>query len=241
MDASCIRVANIFNEGNTVVQNSNGGVALNHGILRQVSKFLCDYAFYLQGIRENVKSIAQKHAMRGTGALLVHIVNDYLIKELPWVRDVMVDDADDLNGEEIKFMWEIDPGFNNYGNVKLLEYEDDNEYFNIEPVKDVRFTARTNERYWEQLGEMAEGDSLGVFTKGQIRDFYRNVLGIGRLQPKKARNYDDIQDFLVDLFKVGANPISWNYDEEELSNPIDDIINKSEEDYGYTKQERVEV
>ena len=86
---------------------------------------------------------------------------------------------------------------------------------------------------------MGYGDSLGVLTKRQIRDFYRDVLGMGRLQPKKPRDYDDIQDFLVDLFKIGANPISLKGG--ELNNPIDDILNKSEEDYGYTKAQRLEV
>lgn len=32
--------------------------------------------------------------MRGTGALLVHIVNDYLIKELPVVRDMAMEGSD---------------------------------------------------------------------------------------------------------------------------------------------------
>ena len=84
--------------------------------------------------------------MRGTGALLVHIVNDFLIKELPIVRDMMYDGVTD---EPVKFMWETNEHFRNYGNVKVLEYEDDNEYFNIDPDRDVRFTQRTNDRYWE--------------------------------------------------------------------------------------------
>ena len=88
---------------------------------------------------------------------------------------------------------------------------------------------------------MSDDDSLGVLTKGQIKDFYRNILGMGRLQPSKSMNYDDVADFLVDLFKIGANPIEWKQDDEEYYNPIDDIENKSEEDYGYTKQERLEV
>jgi hypothetical protein len=129
----------------------------------RVAKFLKDYALHVLNIRENIKTIAQKHAMRGTGALLVHIVNDYLIKELPIVRDMMYYGKDE---DTVKFLWETDNRFRNYGNVKILEYEDDNEYFNIEPTKDVRFTERTNERYWEKLEGMGYDDSLGVLTKG---------------------------------------------------------------------------
>jgi hypothetical protein len=64
---------------------------LNQELIGKVSKFLTNYAFHIQAIRENIKTIAQKHAMRGSGALLVHIVNDYLIKELPTIRDMLVD------------------------------------------------------------------------------------------------------------------------------------------------------
>lgn len=222
--ANCLRVVRIFNEDSYIVENPQGQVALNHAIILKVSKFLCDYVFHIQSIRENIKTIAQKHAMRGTGALLVHIVNDYLIKELPVVRDMTMEDS----GVELKFGWEVDKQFMNYGNVKVLEYEDDNEYFNIEPTKDVRFTARTNERYWEQLEGMGYDDTLGVLTKGQIKNFYRNVLNMGHLQPKKPQDYDDICDFLVDLFKTGANPVEWKAGSTEFYNPIDDIALDSE-------------
>lgn len=223
------------------MENPDGTVALNADILMKVSRFLCDYVFHISGIRENIKTIAQKHAMRGTGALLVHMVNDYLIKELPFVRDTIWESVNESGKDvdRIKFGWETNDHFNHYGNVTVLEYEDDNEYFNIDPDKDIRFTDRTNARYWEKLEGMEYEDSLGVLTKGQIRDFYRNVLGMGRLQPKKPKDYDDVCDFLVDLFKIGANPIS--YENGELKNPIDDIFNKSEEDYGYTKEERLDV
>lgn len=193
---------------------SNGKVALNYGVILKVAKFLEKYAHHIQMIRENMKTIAQKHAMRGTGALLVHMVNDYLVKELPYIRDTLVEaesdtDIRDLARRQLRFRWETDPdNFRNYGNVQVLEYEDDNEYFNIEPTGDVRFTERTNARYWEALSGIGADEGLGVFTKNQIREFYSDVLGMGRLQPKKPRDYDDIQDFLVDLFKIGANPVS---------------------------------
>ena len=104
--------------------------------------------------------------MRGTGALLVHMVNDYLLKELPHVRDNLYESLGESVGK-FKFGWEEDSRFYNYGNAKVLEYEDDNEYFNIEPAKDVRFTERTNERYWEKIGGLqGYEDSLGVLTKG---------------------------------------------------------------------------
>ena len=179
--------------------------------------------------------------MRGTHALLVHMVNDYLIKELPQVRDMLIkhDDEEEV-ANTLQFAWEYDKNFLNYTNAKILEYEDDNEYFNIDPVEDVKFTERTNARYWEQLYQMDDDDTLGVLTKGQIKNFYQNVLGIGRLQPQKPKDYDDVMDFLVDLFKIGANPIKYNK-QGELDNPIDDKDINAFENYGYSKQQRLEV
>lgn len=242
---NCLRVVELFSDGVNVVSDAQGNVVLDKkGILFKVAKFLCDYVFNIQFMRENIKTIATKHAMRGTAGLLVHIVNDYLIKELPTLKDRILPEgeSDDPEIQNFKFGWESQPDkFLNYGNVTVLEYEDDNEYFNIDPTKDVRFTERTNARYWEKLAGMGDEDTLGVLTKGQIRDFYRNTLGMGRLQPKQPRDYDDVCDFLVDLFKIGANPIEWNGDEQELHNPVDDIIFDSEEKWGYSREERMEV
>ena len=241
-DKGCTRVVQIFcKDGKYVVEDvSTGKVAIDYSMILKVAKFLAKYVFNIQMVRENMKTISQKHAIRGTSALLVHMVNDYLVKELPNVRDFLLEqDESNVALPPLKFGWDIGGQFRNHGNVKVLEYEDDNEYFNIEPTEDVRFTERTNARYWEQLEGMDYGDSIGVFTKGQIRQFYKDVLGMGRLQPEKPRDYDYICDFLVDLFKVGANPISRK--DGQLENPIDDIIKKSEDDYGYTKEERIAV
>ena len=235
--ANCLRTVNIFNNGTSIVKDEYGKVALNDEVLDKVAGFLRDYVFHIQAIRENIKTIAQKHAMRGTGALLVHIVNDYLIKELPFIREAIAQNHDEIGGWQIpKFGWETNKQFYNYGNVKVLEYEDDNEYFNIDPVEDVTFTTSTNERYWEQLDGMQDSDTLGVFTKKQIGDFYRDVLGVGGTQATS----DDIRDYLTQLFKLGANPLKWDSGTNTVYNPIDDI-SVSEEDYGYSKDERYDI
>ena len=222
----------------------NGDVALNHrDVVLRVAKFLADYVFHIQHLRENAKTIACKHAMRGTAGLLAHVVNDYLVKELPSVRDNLLQGSD----ADIKFQWEIQPDkFLNYGNVKVLEYMDDNEYFNIDPVEDVRFTERTNARYWEKLSEIGYDESLGVLTKREIHDLYANVLGIGKLQPDRESSFDDVQDFLVDLFRIGANPVKWDFSDGDFMNPIDydplrDAVYDVEGRYGYTKTERMKV
>ena len=57
-EKNCMRVVNIFNQDGHVVENSEGGVALNEDILDRVSRFLAEYVFHIQGIRENMKTIA---------------------------------------------------------------------------------------------------------------------------------------------------------------------------------------
>jgi hypothetical protein len=80
----------------------------------------------------------------------------------------------------------------------------------------VKFTARTNARYWEELEGMEDSDQIGVFTKKQIKDFYRDMLGMGRIDERKPMEYDDVVDFLVDIFKIGANPIKWDSSDKSL-------------------------
>lgn len=184
-DSNCLRVVQLFcNEDRThIVEDEQGNVVLNKaGVVFKVAKFLCDYVFNIQFLRENIKTVATKHAMRGTAGLLVHIVNDYLIKELPIIKERLMTDDDLAKFENFKFGWESQPEkFRNYGNVNVLEYDDDNEYFNIRPVEDTKSRERANPRYWEVLSTMSDEDTLGVLTKAQIRDFYRNTLGVGRL------------------------------------------------------------
>lgn len=234
-DGHSTKAMQIFLQDGCLVRNAQGEVALNQGLLISVAGFLRDFARHVQEVRENVKTIAQKHAMRGTGALVVHLVNDYLQKELPAIRDSVVGDSGSL-----PLGWEEQTRYANHGNVQLLEYEDDNEYFNIEPTADVVGSDSLNSRYWEQLEGLADDDSLGVLTKGQIADFYRNVLGMGRLQPKRPSDYDDVCDFLVDLFRTGANPIALD-ESGEIQNPIDDVLSRTESEFGYTRAERVAV
>lgn len=148
---NCLRIVQLFCDGEHLVDDGQGNVVIDKkNIVFKVAKFLCDYVFSIQFMRENIKTIATKHAMRGTAGLLVHIVNDYLIKELPLTKEHIMEDAP--AGLEFQFGWESQPDkFKNYGNVNVIEYEDDNEYFNIDPENDVRFTQRTNARYWEKL------------------------------------------------------------------------------------------
>lgn len=49
---------NIFNNGGDVVEDKFGNIVINDGIMDRVSKFLCDYVFHIQGIRENIKTIS---------------------------------------------------------------------------------------------------------------------------------------------------------------------------------------
>ena len=94
-DKKSCRVVQIFHEGEHLVDDGTGNVVLDHKeVVFKVAKFLCDYVFNIQFMRENIKTIATKHAMRGSAALLVHLVNDYLIKELPVVKERIISDKD---------------------------------------------------------------------------------------------------------------------------------------------------
>ena len=62
---------------------------------------------------------------------------------------------------------------------------------------------------------------------------------MGKLRSDLGKDYDGVRDFLVDLFRIGANPLKWQ--DGDVYNPIDDVIDRTEEEFGYTKEERLEV
>ena len=96
-EEKCLRVVELFydEKSQRLVEDAQGNVVLNHkDVVFKVAKFLCDYVFNIQFMRENIKTVATKHAMRGTAGLLVHIVNDYLIRELPIVKERLVKEED---------------------------------------------------------------------------------------------------------------------------------------------------
>ena len=62
---------------------------------------------------------------------------------------------------------------------------------------------------------------------------------MGKLRSDLGKDYDGVRDFLVDLFRIGANPLKWQ--DGDVYNPIDDVVARTEEEFGYSKEERLEV
>lgn len=82
-------------------------------MLREVSYILADMAVKISEIREKMKLTSQKYYMRGTSELLFYTINDYLLNNIKF-------NYDELSGYRGKF-----------ADIKLIEYIDNTEYFNI--------------------------------------------------------------------------------------------------------------
>lgn len=53
-------MVSVFSDVNAtkLIDDGYGNVVLNTNIIGKVAKFLCDYVFHIQSIRENIKTIA---------------------------------------------------------------------------------------------------------------------------------------------------------------------------------------
>lgn len=231
-------------------------------ILEIVAEKLTELTFKIHAMRNEMKRQAQFNAMRGTGSLLAHAINDFLLTKYPteqfdviprWSDERSYSDrmkelaeSGDINAlaelqarieENIKL-------FRNYTNVDIIEYMDTTEYFNIHPTG-----LYTNDevllstRYWEQLSKaITDRDKaqLGVFSPNEIREFYRNRMSVGSLH-STTEVEDDIEEFLLSLYETGATDASYNAETGEIVHPINDIANEDSLFAYESKRDRMKV
>ena len=193
---------------------------------------ICDklttLVFEIHYVRNQLKRQAQFNAMRGTGSLLAHAINDWLLVSFPfdnfseitpkWAPKSTYAKTISSLGTDIAAIRELNAQidenqrlFRNYMNVSVVEYMDTTEYFNILP------TPNTDEndyslsaRYWEEtLNTLTDRDEAqsGVFSPNEIREFYRDSLSMNTLH-STTEVKDDVEEFLISLYESGATDIS---------------------------------
>ena len=231
-------------------------------ILEIIADKLTDLTFKIHSMRNEMKRQAQFNAMRGTGSLLAHAINDFLLTKYPteqfdviprWSDEKSYSDKikeiiaqDDLNALS-ELQAKIDENiklFRNYTNVDIIEYMDTTEYFNIHPTG-----IYTNDevlldtRYWEQLSKAITDRNkaqLGVFSPNEIREFYRNRMSMGSLHAT-TEVVDDIEEFLLSLYETGATDAHYDPETAEIIHPINDIANEDSLFAYESKSDRMRV
>lgn len=231
-------------------------------ILEIIADKLTDLTFKIHSMRNEMKRQAQFNAMRGTGSLLAHAINDFLLTKYPTEQfDVIPRWSDEKSySDKIKeiiaqgdltalseLQAKIDENiklFRNYTNVDIIEYMDTTEYFNIHPTG-----IYTNDevlldtRYWEQLSKAITDRNkaqLGVFSPNEIREFYRNRMSMGSLHAT-TEVVDDIEEFLLSLYETGATDAHYDPETAEIIHPINDIANEDSLFAYESKSDRMRV
>lgn len=237
-------------------------------ILDVIADKLTELVFKIHAMRNEMKRQAQFNAMRGTGSLLAHSINDFLLTKYPTEQfDVVprwsdkksydgrvkaiTNDGDIDEAERLRQLSELQALitesirlFRNYTNVDIIEYMDTTEYYNIHPTGlYTNDEVLLDSRYWEQLSKAItnrDKAQLGVFSPNEIREFYRNKLSMGSLH-SSTEVEDDIEEFLLSLYETGATDIYYDEETGDLIHPINDVANEDNLFAYESKSDRMKV
>ena len=231
-------------------------------VLEQVAEVFTDLVFKIHYMRNEMKRQAQFNAMRGTGSLLTHAINDFLLSKYPADKFQVVPKWAPAEAYEEKMRELVEKGeytkaaqlqkqieenielHRNFTNVDIVEYMDTTDYYNIQPTSLYSSNdERLATRYWEQLSRSItnrDRAQLGELTPNEIRDFYRNGMSMRTLHSTTDVE-DDIEEFLVSLYESGASETHYDPDSNSLVHPINDS-NIGDSSFAYTStDDRIKV
>jgi len=175
----------------------SGGVPVSGDMIEYAVHFLRNVCLNVFYKREDIKTTAQKFKHIGTNEVIELLISDYLYKNFS--------SRDKWNFYEFPELSAFSPTFSGillggttdylsgalYNKVRVIEYVDETEYYNIETVA-TSGDSDVNVRYWEDTTTRDASDA----TSGDIYNFYKN-LGV-------EGSYDDILDLLNAVYDAGA-------------------------------------
>lgn len=174
---------------------TDNGPELDIEKVQAMSRVLRDICFAIVDIRERLKTSAQRNQMRGTFLLISYLVNQYLKRNLPLQYP-------ELSGLALNFKNEQDTldKDNSDVTVKIQEYEDNTEYFNLSSeFTDKAFNGETAVMpFWK-----ADAEDNGI-DYDEINDFYLATMNLQNSLSTNERGNKDPRDFLDILFDCGA-------------------------------------
>lgn len=159
-----------------------------------MAKILAEQTLAIAEVREQLKVQMQKTYIRGTFLLLSYVINEYLKHN---IADVYSSKLNPINSEETLASI-ISASAASGENVKLIEYIDNTEYFNIETSTTPRAknAGFANARYWD--AESGQMDATNDLPLDEIERFYAKTLS-------KSKNITNVAEFLKAIYAYGAN------------------------------------
>ena len=170
---------------------------------------------YIAKIRQVIRQQVRKVFMKGTNNLLEYAVNEFIVDYANQLTDVF--DIEDVSAIVSKL------SAHRVADVKVQEYWDNTEYFNISTDTSNSYAYnynRVNSRYFDDVFQRDANGKLvpreeGIFTNDEINEFYLSTLGMkntmqylvsSNQQYGSAGLSSNFYDFLSVLFDVAANP-----------------------------------
>ena len=215
---------------------NSDGKSFNSAMVNAVVKNLILLVHKLQDLREYLKSHAQRTYMKGTFLLISYAVNEYLKQNVYPTMQQLHQATDYLsvkveNGESSLVSVEVPKlEYSSDDNrLKLTEYIDQTQYFNLQTDVDQLSTARfstLNGKFWKNEnttnGAGTFVDSTNILNSAdksqiilsksmqldQIADFYESILPKSNNKSDNGKQY--INNFLTSVFSSGADDSWWS-------------------------------
>lgn len=200
LDPNYFRV-DINNANKVITYDGNTGFAnINEKIIEKTATSLLAITNYICKIRDNIKLQMKKTYMKGSFNLMQFMINEFLTEysnNPVFKNDNLSSSLMDLKTHQVN-------------DVKLKEYYDITEYYNIETNTSLKSDnpTKTNNRYWEYDDDRDVNGLHMAFTKSQIADFYLKSL----CTSDTFKDENELFDFLSAIYNLGANDSYVNPD-----------------------------
>ena len=207
-------------------------VGINASKIKQAARNLVAICNYANKVREVIRYQVRKVFMKGTNNLLEYTINEFLVDYANQLEQVFPKEQVSAIISRLSS--------HSIDNVKVQEYWDNTEYYNISCVTSNRYATNyktVNARYFDETfkrsGDILIPEENNVFTNDEINTFYLSSLvikndleyAISNTMFKGASGLSsNFYDFLSVLFDIAADPSyydsEYNVFGSKLSNQI---------------------
>lgn len=174
----------------------DGVIEVDTAQIVAIAQMLAEQTLAIADIRDQVKLQIRKSYMRGTFLLISYVINEFLKYNVSNKYGSLFTTED---GQTLKDI--LDTSIMQGGNVQLIEYYDETQYYNI--TRDVdskaQYSDTVNEKFWDNIYSQI-GKTTNDIPLAEIDNFYLNQLKL-----KKSSSVDNLVNFLSILYEYGAN------------------------------------
>lgn len=181
-----------FNENDKVIE-------LNTSYIEVIAQLLAHQTIDIANLRDQLKIQIRKSYMRGTWLLMSYLINEYLKYD---ICDRYGEEFETDDGVYLKTILSTSLMEEGNKNIRLIEYYDPTEYFNI-THEDTDAKAlngdSTNKKFWDNIYNKI-GVNSNSLPLDEIDAFYKD-----QLKMRANSNVDNVVEFLSIIYEYGAN------------------------------------